>query len=58
LKAQHILQGFGIGLLMGGGAAALGVIVGSVAPQWQRIRRLALGNVEPAINSAVEDVIR
>ncbi|MEG8045204.1 hypothetical protein QP175_02620 [Sphingomonas aerolata] len=56
--AQHILHGFGIGLLMSGGAAALGVIVGSVAPQWQRICRLALGNVEPAINPAVEEVIR
>lgn len=56
--AQHILHGFGIGLLMGGGAAALGVIAGSVAPQWQRICRLALGNVEPTINPAVENVIR
>lgn len=55
--AQHILHGFGIGLLMGGGAAALGVIVGSVAPQWQRICRLALGNVEPAISPAVEEAI-
>ena len=56
--AQHILHGFGIGLVMGGGAAALGVIVGSDAPQWQRICRLALGNVEPAINPAVEEAIR
>ncbi len=56
--AQHVLHGFGIGLLMGGGAAALGVIVGSVAPQWQRICRLALGNVEPAIKLAVEEAIR
>jgi len=56
--AQHILHGFGIGLLMGGAAAALGVIVGSVAPQWQRICRLALGNVEPAIKPAVEEAIR
>lgn len=56
--AQHILHGFGIGLIMGGGAAALGVIVGSVAPQWQRICRLALGNVEPIINPAVEEAIR
>ena len=56
--AQHILHGFGIGLLMGGGAAALGVIAGSVAPQWHRICRLALGNVEPAINPAVEEAVR
>jgi hypothetical protein len=56
--AQHILHGFGIGLLMGGGAAALGVIVGSVAPQWQRICRLALGNVEPANKPVVERAIR
>lgn len=56
--AQHILHGFGIGLLMGGGAAALGVIVGSLAPQWQRICRLALGNVEPAITPPVGKAIR
>ncbi|MEG8027101.1 hypothetical protein [Sphingomonas aerolata] len=56
--AQHILHGFGIGLLMGGAAAAFGIIVGSVAPQWQRICRLALGNVELAINPAVEEAIR
>ncbi len=56
--AQHIIHGFGIGLLAGGGAAALGVIIGSVAPQWQRICRLALGNVELAINPAVEEAIR
>ncbi len=56
--AQHILHGFGIGLLAGGGAAALGVIVGSVAPLWQRIGRLALGNVEPATNPVVEGAIR
>ncbi len=56
--AQHMLHGFGIGLLAGGGAAALGVIAGSLAPQWQRICRLALGNVEPAINPAVEEAIR
>jgi len=56
--AQHILHGFGIGLLAGGGAAALGVIVGSVAPQWQRICRLALGNVEPALNPPVQEAIR
>ena len=55
---QHIIHGFGIGLLMGGGAAALGVIVGSLAPQWQRICRLALGNVEPTIDPAVEDAVR
>jgi len=51
--AQHIIHGFGIGLIMGGGAAALGVIVGSVAPQWQRICRLALGNVEPAVEESI-----
>lgn len=27
---------------------AVSVIVASVAPQWQRIARLAMGNVEPA----------
>ncbi len=55
---HHILHGFGIGLLAGGGAAALGVIAGSLAPQWQRICRLALGNVEPATNPVVEGANR
>ena len=29
-------------------AVAAGVIAATVAPQWQRIARLAAGNVEPA----------
>ncbi|KQN08891.1 hypothetical protein [Sphingomonas sp. Leaf28] len=45
---QHILHGFGIGLFISGGAIALGVIVASIAPQWQRICRLALGEVAPS----------
>lgn len=28
--------------------AAIGVIAATVAPQWQRIVRLAAGNIEPA----------
>ncbi len=30
------------------GATAIGVIAATIAPQWSRICRLALGNVEPA----------
>lgn len=48
MMAQHIIQGIGIGLFLSGGATALGVIAATVAPQWQRICRLALGNVEPS----------
>ncbi len=45
---QHIIHGVGIGLFLSGGATALGVIAATVAPQWRRICRLALGNVEPS----------
>ena len=48
--AQHIVHGFGIGLFISAGSVSVGVIVASIAPQWQRICRLALGDVEP--NSA------
>ena len=48
MMAQHIIHGIGIGLFLSGGATALGVIAASIAPQWQRICRLALGNVEPS----------
>ncbi len=43
----HLIHGAGIGLLVGGGATALSVIAASLIPQWPRIVRLALGNVEP-----------
>jgi hypothetical protein len=44
----HLIHGAGIGLLVGGGATALGVITASLIPQWPRIVRLALSHVEPA----------
>ena len=47
--AQHIIHGAGVGLFLSGGATAIGVIAATVAPQWQRICRLALGEVEPSI---------
>ena len=50
-----LIHGAGIGLLVGGGATALGVITASLIPQWPRIVRLALGHVEPA--QRVSDVI-
>ncbi|MBD8471562.1 hypothetical protein [Sphingomonas sp. CFBP 8765] len=40
-----ILHGVCTGLFIGGGATALGVIVATVAPEWQRICGLALGDV-------------
>jgi hypothetical protein len=40
-----IFHGVSIGLFMGGGATALGVIVATVATEWQRICGLALGDV-------------
>jgi hypothetical protein len=49
MVAQHILHGAGVGLFICGGACAVGIIAASVAPQWHRIRRLALGHVEPAV---------
>lgn len=38
----------GILVFSGAFAAAVGTIAMSIAPQWQRIVRLAMGNVEPA----------
>lgn len=45
MALHTILHGVGIGLFLSGGATALGVIVATVAPQWQRICRVALGDV-------------
>jgi hypothetical protein len=39
----------------GGGVAAATVITRSVRPQWSRIVRLALGNVEPAFTPIAGD---
>ncbi|RXD02534.1 hypothetical protein EQZ23_18100 [Sphingomonas sp. UV9] len=48
MVADHLLHGVGIGLLTGAAATAIGVIATSLIPQWPRIVRLALGEVEPA----------
>lgn len=39
----------------GGGVAAARVITRSLRPQWGRIVRLALGNVEPAFTPIADD---
>ncbi len=44
---QDVLLGAALGLFGSAGATAIGVIAATVAPQWGRICRLALGNVEP-----------
>ncbi len=44
---HDILVGAALTVFGSGGATAIGVIVKSVAPQWERIYRLARGNVEP-----------
>jgi hypothetical protein len=48
MVAAPILAGIAIGLFGGGFATAVGVIIATTAPKWNRICRLALGNVEPA----------
>lgn len=45
---HDVLTGLALTLFGGAGATAIGVIRASVAPQWSRICRLALGNVEPS----------
>ena len=45
---HDVLTGLALTVFGGAGATAIGVIRASVAPQWSRICRLALGNVEPA----------
>ncbi|MEG3160900.1 hypothetical protein U1763_10340 [Sphingomonas sp. LB2R24] len=44
---HDILVGAALTVFGSAGATAIGVIITSVAPQWERIYRLALGNVEP-----------
>ncbi len=50
--AQPILYGAEIGLFIGGAGVSIGVIVATIAPQWRRICRLALGNIEPSISTS------
>ena len=45
---QDVSLGVALTVFGSAGATAIGVIAASVAPQWQRICRLALGHVEPA----------
>jgi hypothetical protein len=49
---HDILLGAALAVFGSAGATAIGVILGTIAPQWPRIRRLALGHVEPSISSA------
>jgi hypothetical protein len=43
---HDVLTGAALAVFGSAGATAIGVIAASIAPQWQRICRLALGNVE------------
>jgi len=45
---HDVLTGLALTVFGGAGATAVVVIRASLAPQWSRICRLALGNVEPA----------
>lgn len=45
--AQPLPHGVGIALFIRGGGVSIGVIAATIAPQWQRICRLALSNIEP-----------
>jgi hypothetical protein len=49
---HDVLTGAALAVFGSAGATAIGVIAASVAPQWSRICRLALGNVEPAYTTA------
>jgi hypothetical protein len=48
MALHPILHGVGIALVLSAGSISIGVIAASIAPQWQRICRLALGQVEPS----------
>lgn len=45
---HDILLGAALAVFGSAGATAIGVIIATIAPQWHRICRLALGIVEPA----------
>ncbi|PTQ61203.1 hypothetical protein C8J26_1528 [Sphingomonas aurantiaca] len=45
---HDVLTGLALTVFGSAGATAIGVMHASLAPQWNRICRLALGNVEPA----------
>ena len=44
---HDVLTGLALTVFGSAGATAIGVIRASLAPQWNRICRLALGNIEP-----------
>jgi hypothetical protein len=43
---HDILLGIALAVFGSAGATAIGVIIATIAPQWHRICRLVLGNVE------------
>ena len=45
---HDVLIGLTLTVFGSAGATAIGVLRASLAPQWIRVCRLALGNVEPA----------
>lgn len=45
--AQPISHVVGTALFIRGGGVSIGVITATIAPQWQRICRQALSNIEP-----------
>lgn len=49
---HDVITGAALAVFGSAGATAIGVIAASLAPQWRRICRLALGNVEPAYTTA------
>jgi hypothetical protein len=50
---HDVILGVALALFGSAGAAAIGVIVATVAPKWSRICRLALGHVEPSITPLI-----
>lgn len=44
---HDVLTNLALTVFGSAGATAIGVLRSSLAPQWRRICRLALGNVEP-----------
>lgn len=55
---HDILLGAALAVFGSAGATAIGVITSSLAPQWDRICRLARGNIEPAFKPLAEQADR
>jgi len=47
MSVAQLVHGIGVVLLVAACATANGVMVASLIPQWSRIVRLALGEIEP-----------